>query len=174
MATALAWANELGSPPSLPSSLSTDVEHRANAVNLINTPLIADPQQPPESPRQLDKLNNEEKQQRLSLLVAESRNLIHDTADDNTRVNLILRLWSGCLAAAKTIALETRDGPNDPAIRAKIFKDIDSVALTDSVFSAGVEAAPAFKKLQKQQYSFSGVPLNSVVRKYPNEYLTKE
>jgi hypothetical protein len=172
--TALRWANELGHPPSLPSSLSTDVEHRANVVNLINTPLITDPQQPPESPRQLDKLSNEKKQQRLSLLVAESRNLIHDTADGNTRVNIILRLWSGCLAAAKTIALETKDGPNDPAIRARIFKDIDSLTLTDSVFSGGVEAAPAFKKLQKQHYSFDGVPLSSVVRKHPNEYLIKK
>jgi hypothetical protein len=44
--TALRWANELGPPLSLPSSLSTDIEHRANVVNLINTPLIADPSQP--------------------------------------------------------------------------------------------------------------------------------
>jgi hypothetical protein len=107
-------------------------------------------------------------------LGTESRNLIHDTANDNTRVNLILRLWSGCLAAAKTIALGTRDGPNDPAIRTRIFKEIDSLTLTDFVFSAGVEAAPAFKKLLKQHYSFDGVPLSSVVRKYPNEYLIKK
>ncbi len=30
------------------------------------------------------------------------------------RLNLVLRLWSGCLSAAKTIAHETRRGENTP------------------------------------------------------------
>jgi len=34
----------------------------------------------------------------------------------------------------------------------------------------GVEAAPAYKKLLKQHYSFSGVPSNSTIRRYSNEY----
>src|SRR5205823_10578243 len=43
----------------------------------------------------------------------------------------------------------------------------------DSIYSAGVEAAPSFKKLRKEYYSFKGVPPNSVVRKYPNRLIER-
>jgi hypothetical protein len=33
-----------------------------------------------------------------------------------------------------------------------------------------VEAAPAYKKVVKEYYSLSGVPSNSIVRNYTNEY----
>lgn len=82
-----------------------------------------------------------------------------------------MRLWSGCLAAAKTIALETKDGQNNPTKRAANFKVIDSLASGDPVYLAGVEAAPALKKHRSEYYSFEGVPLDSIVRKYPNEFL---
>jgi len=35
----------------------------------------------------------------------------------------------------------------------------------------GMMCAPLFKKYHKQYYSFDGIPLTSIVRKYPNEYL---
>jgi hypothetical protein len=60
----------------------------------------------------------------------------------------LLRLWTGCLeAAAKAIRFNYVAGIKD-----------------------GVEAAPAYKKLLKQRYSFSGVPSNSIIRRYSNEY----
>jgi hypothetical protein len=39
------------------------------------------------------------------------------------------------------------------------------------VYLAGVEAAPAIKKIRKENYSFEGVPEVSPVRKYLNEFL---
>jgi hypothetical protein len=85
------------------------------------------------------------------------------------RVNVALRLWSGCLSAAKTIALETRSGPNTPAMRANAFASLDALAHGDPIFAAGMEAAPAFKKLRDQPYSLDGVPKDSPVRRYAEE-----
>jgi hypothetical protein len=58
------------------------------------------------------------------------------------RKSIGLRLWSGCLSAAKIIALETRDAPNTPEMRAELFQPLDTVADHDSIFRAGVESAP--------------------------------
>ena len=82
-----------------------------------------------------------------------------------------LRLWSGCLSAAKTIAHETMDGPNTPESRLTIFQNLDNIASNDPIFRLGIECATLFKKCYRQYYSFNGVPLMSSVRKYPNEYL---
>jgi hypothetical protein len=47
---------------------------------------------------------------------------------------------------------------------------IDLLSKVDLVYAAGVEAAPVYKKLVKEYYSFAGVPSNSIVRRYANEY----
>jgi hypothetical protein len=85
-----------------------------------------------------------------------------------------LRLWAGCLSAAKTIATETRDGPNTPEARAAAFAVIDSLSREDEVYAAGVEAAPTFKALHEQDYFFGGVPRTSRVRRYPNRFQRDE
>jgi hypothetical protein len=41
---------------------------------------------------------------------------------------------------------------------------------TDLIYGSGVEAAPAYKKVVKEYYSLNGVPSNSIIRKYTNEY----
>jgi hypothetical protein len=87
------------------------------------------------------------------------------------RKSIGLRLWSGCLSAAKVIALETRDGPNTPEIRAEGFQILEPIANADPIFCAGLESAPLFKKRNQQCFTFIGVPLVSPVRRYPNEYL---
>jgi len=94
----------------------------------------------------------------------------HET-NEKYRKSIGLRLWSGCLSAAKVIALETRDGPNPPEMRAESFQEIDIIADRDSIFRAGVESAPLFKEYNQQCYSFNGVPSTSPVRRYPNDYL---
>ncbi len=94
----------------------------------------------------------------------------HET-NEKYRKSIGLRLWSGCLSAAKVIALETRDGPNPPEMRAESFQEIDIIADRDSIFCAGVESAPLFKEYNQQCYSFNGVPSTSPVRRYPNDYL---
>jgi hypothetical protein len=91
--------------------------------------------------------------------------------NEGYRKSIGLRLWSGCLSAAKMIALETRDRSNTPKMRAESFQVIDVIADRDSIFCSGVESAPLFKKYNQQCYSFNGVPLSSPLRRYPNEYL---
>jgi len=44
------------------------------------------------------------------------------------------------------------------------------LAKVDLIYAAGVEAAPIYKKLVKQYYSFNGVPSDSIVRKYSNKF----
>jgi hypothetical protein len=97
----------------------------------------------------------------------------YDTHEKNEkcRKSIGLRLWSGCLSAAKVIALETRDGLNTPKVRGESFQYLDDIADRDSIFRAGVESAPLFKKYYQQCYSFNGVPPTSPVRRYPNDYL---
>jgi hypothetical protein len=82
------------------------------------------------------------------------------------RIAIALRLWAGCLSAAKTIAFETRSGANTPEERARLFEGIDQVAGGDELFRAGVEAAPLFKRIRGQPFSLEGVPANSPVRRY--------
>jgi hypothetical protein len=95
----------------------------------------------------------------------------HNVNGEQLRKSFGLRLWSGCISAAKTIALETMDGPVTPECRISIFQSLDSLAKIDSVFGLGIECAPLFKKRHQQCFSFNGVPMTSPVRKYPNEYL---
>ncbi len=83
------------------------------------------------------------------------------------RQNILLRLWSGCMSAAKTISDGTQNGPNTSEARASRFLAIDSLAMRDPVYRAGVVAAPTLKKLRGQSYSFDGVPADSPVRMCP-------
>lgn len=162
MGIALQWANKLGPPPTLPSSLQ-DVIQRAKLVNNIDTPNLADTL----FSDFRGSLNLNDKIQCLNEIARLSKSYIPYVEDDNVRVNISLRLWSGCISAAKTIALQTRGGPNTPEMRASIFSNqIDPIAEEDPIYCAGVEAAPSFKKLRNETYSFEGVPEKSVVRRY--------
>jgi hypothetical protein len=92
--------------------------------------------------------------------------------DDNVRKNILLRLSAGCMDAAKNIALETMDGTNSPVTGKEGFFLIDLFAKLDPIYRSGIEAAPSFKKLQRQHYSFAGVSSDSAVTNYP--YLLKD
>jgi hypothetical protein len=67
--------------------------------------------------------------------------------NEEYRKSIGLRLWSGCISAAKMIALDTRDGPNTPNIRTKIFQILDRIAGQDPIYRAGVESAPLLEKI---------------------------
>jgi len=41
-------------------------------------------------------------------------------------------------------------GPNDAALRARIMPEVDAIAREDPIYAAGVESAPAFKRLRGQ------------------------
>ncbi|OPY38189.1 MAG: hypothetical protein A4E35_00611 [Methanoregula sp. PtaU1.Bin051] len=162
METALRWANELGPSPTLPSSLQ-DVTERSKLVYAINTSNLANSLFA-DFHRNLSIVEKAKCQNAIARL---SRAYMSDVTDDKVLVNISLRLWSGCLSAAKTIAFQTMDGPNTPEKRELIFTQIEFNAQEDPIYRAGVEAAPTFKRLLKEGYSFEGVSKNSVVRRYP-------
>ena len=62
------------------------------------------------------------------------RRYIPDEKNEKYRKSIGLRLWSGCLSAAKTIALDTRDGPNTPNLRTEIFQTLDHIADQDYIY----------------------------------------
>lgn len=74
---------------------------------------------------------------------------------DDTEAAFRLRLWGGCLTAAKCIATWWRR---------RFAKAIDESCAMDPVFHRGVRAAVAFKEGRGGRWSFFGVPTDSVVR----------
>ncbi|MGH2713857.1 MAG: hypothetical protein ACRDM7_08235 [Thermoleophilaceae bacterium] len=86
--------------------------------------------------------------------------------DPLSQVSTALRLWAGCLDAAKAVANETRSGPNTEATRAQAFQHIDAQAASDALYCAGVEAAPAFRQRRGHPYYLDGVPNDSPVRRH--------
>lgn len=98
---------------------------------------------------------------------------IVDIDNPNARNGVGLSVWSGCMSAAKTIALETRDGENTPETRSLVFTNIiNPLCEIDELYKAGVEAAPIFKRLREDEISFDGVPPESPVRKYKDRTST--
>ena len=96
--------------------------------------------------------------------------------DDKITKNILLRLWTDCIeAAAKAIRFTYVAGIKDGVVveasitheyrRALFTSLIDLQSRIDLIYGAGVEAAPAYKKLLKQHYSFSEVPSNSIIRR---------
>ena len=157
METALQWANELGSSPMLPVSLE-NVDLRARLVNAIDTPLVY-------KEVILERLNPQEKSLRMNNFAKTAAPYMQEIDDASVRLNIVLRLYSGCLSAAKAIALQTNDGPNTPERRAEQAVTVDFIAQSDMIYSAGAEAAPSFKRLRREAFSLDGIPKNSVIRK---------
>ena len=100
--------------------------------------------------------------------------------DEKVRKNILLRLWTGCIEAAKAIRFNYVAGIKDGFVveapitlqyhQALFTSLIDLHSRIDLIYAAGVEAAPAYKKLLKEYYSFRGVPSNSIIKRYSNEY----
>lgn len=83
---------------------------------------------------------------------------------DPEPLGIALRLWAGCIWAAKVI-----DRPHiSPADRRRHFSEhIDPHARADRVFRAGVEAAPALNALRGSLApNLDGVPRDSPVRRH--------
>lgn len=159
MHTAYIWANEWCPTPPLELAVE-NVDERAELVDRIGEVLVPDNQQ-------LHKLPQNEKIQRLNAISILMKEKFPNEKIINKRISFALRLWSGCISATKTIALETMDGLNTPEMRRRIFEEIEPIAQRDPIFMAGVEAATAPKRRHNQCYSFLGVPESSCVRRYP-------
>jgi hypothetical protein len=170
---AYSWAASLFQQE-LPSSLM-DIEKRAKLVNEINRHLVTGIDN-----RMLVELDNNQRDRSLISIAEISKIYLTEEMDDKLRINILLRLWTGCIEAAKGIRFNYVGGIRDgTVIEAPITQEyrqalftflIDLRATTDSIYAAGVEAAPAFKKLLGENYSFAGVPSSSAVRRYSNEY----
>lgn len=95
-----------------------------------------------------------------------SKPYMPDVPNPEDRMQVSLRLWSGCIIGAKTIALATRGGAVTPDDRRVVSYNVNQLSTEDRVFRAGIEAAPFFKQIRKERISFRGVPKGSVIRNY--------
>ena len=159
MEIAYSWAQELAQTVSLPQSLE-NVKIRADLINKLNNRLNIDINRDLELGSKTGQLHYLDKQQME--LLGDITRLIHRYIDgyndENKLASIALRLWAGCLSAAKTIAHGTRDGENTVSIRNSIFNSIDERCKIDSVYRAGVETAPIWKRQIGDTFSFDGVP----------------
>ena len=169
MITAYSWAAGLFQQV-LPSSLA-DIEKRAKLVNEINTPQVKGKN---EHDKMLIDLDIPEKDRRLNEIAQISMPYLTEQIDDILRKNILLRLWTGCMEAAKAIRFTyvagIRNGvvieaPISIEYRQSLFNLINLLSKTDLIYGSGVEAAPAYKKVVKEYYSLKGVPPNSTLRK---------
>jgi hypothetical protein len=156
MITAYSWAAGLFQQE-LPLSL-TDIEKRAKLVNDINGPLITGKIHLTDN-KMLEDLDHDEKQQRLNEIAEISMSYLTEQFDNKVRKNILLRLWTGCMDAAKAIRFSYVAGIRDGVVieapitleyRKALFRLIDLLAKTDLIYRAGVEAAPEYKKLVKE------------------------
>jgi hypothetical protein len=105
--------------------------------------------------------------ERLRRIAEAAAQTLPEVPEPLSQMSITLRLWAGCIDAAKAIAHETRSGSNTAAIRAQVFSAlIDPIAQSDELYRAGVEAGPAFKSSRDDSYSMDGVPDASAVRRY--------
>jgi hypothetical protein len=156
MDMALKWANEIEICPKLPSSLH-DISVRRELILELDKPFLAQTLRDDYYSR----LNIESKNQCLKKISQISNRFIFDVENGKTRASICLRLWSGCLHGAKTIAFDTMDGPVTPEYRSLVHKKIIDLAKSDPIFLAGAEVAVDFKKSRNEGYSFEGLPEDS-------------
>jgi hypothetical protein len=167
------WVNECGSPPQLPKSLR-NCSKRARLVAHINKLVHMT----------RDDINDEfpiflkESTERIQFIQRlEHDSTIIQTLEDvpggNDRKNMILRLWVGCVDAAKA----TRDKYNagrgvqiayTPEDRAKTDATVRQKAPKDPLYEAGVEAALFFELIENKhtQRYLEGISSGSLIRKY--------
>jgi hypothetical protein len=101
----------------------------------------------------------------LDRAASESCSYITDISHMKIRVNIALRHWVGCIEAAKMIRLTSVIGSKDyssvkvtyenyltPDDRYRESIRVDFLASQDSIYLAGVEATPEFKKLRRAPF----------------------
>jgi hypothetical protein len=114
MLTAYSWAAGLFQQE-FPSSLM-DVEKGARLVNEINEPLVRGNNPPVTDKMLLIDLDNDEKDMRLDDIAQISMAFLTEEFDDKIRKNILLRLWTGCMVAAKIIQFTYVSGIKDGVV----------------------------------------------------------
>jgi hypothetical protein len=184
MAILYQWAKEYDDIPKLPELLRRDCLKRCQIVQFVDYQLLRLRKANLHFPRIL--LDPDEKGRFIGI-VEENKNAIHDALggffSNSERGNIALRLWTGCLCAAKecrrTCVTEhepdgtvKRESPYSSDIRAESFNKIMITTREDPIYQAGVEIAPVWELIEnavpdKKMY-LDGIPeLNqSPITKY--------
>jgi hypothetical protein len=178
------WAKECGDVPQLPYSLKSDCMARCHLVQFVNQQLLKMRTANIHFPKIL--LNPDEKESFIQTLKEGDtiQSILNDVlSDDIERGNIALRLWTGCICAAKecrrtSVAEHNPDGTAKresqytPEMRAESFKKILITSCKDPIYEAGVEASPVWELIEnrtpdKKMY-LDGIPnLNdSPISKY--------
>jgi hypothetical protein len=178
------WAREYDYIPELPDSLKLDCINRCHLIQFVDQQLLKIRTTSIHFPKIL--MDPDERERFIRILEEDEDNVrsILDTGySDSERKNIALRLWAGCLCAAKecrrtSVAEHNPDGTTKsesqytPEMRAESFKKIMITSREDPIYEAGVEAAPAWELIEnrtpdKKMY-LDGIPnLNeSPVTKY--------
>ncbi|MFL6320256.1 MAG: hypothetical protein ACJ72Q_07265 [Nitrososphaeraceae archaeon] len=170
MSIAYEWSKPLEAIDSIPESLH-DVINRAKYLDFVYKNMIAG--------SKLWELNNKQQIESFLTKIDEgSIPWIYDIADGKQRINITLRLWAGCLDAAKYLQDKYVSRRNDgtvseaiitPDMRAKAFKKtINPKASLDTIYYTGVEAAPVLRKIREQPTYSDGIPSDSPVMNHLN------
>jgi hypothetical protein len=178
------WAKECGDIPQLPECLSSNIMNRCHLVQFLNQQILKIRTTNVHFPKIL--LNPDEKERFIRILEENKDSMeyvLNDEWSDKERKNIALRLWTGCLCAAKECRRTSvsehnpdgtakRESSYTPEMRAESFKKIMITSREDPIYEAGVEVAPVWELIEnavgdKKMY-LDGIPnLNdSPVTKY--------
>jgi hypothetical protein len=167
MAIVYEFSKLLGPIDSIPESLQAVIK-RAKYLDFVDRKMIAG--------SRLWEFNKQQIESFLANMDKESIPWIYDIADGKQRINVTLRIWAGCLDAAKNLRDKYVSRRNDGAVseetilsemREKAFKEsIDTKASSDPIYYAGVEAAPVLKRLRNEPIFSDGIPSDSPVMNY--------
>jgi hypothetical protein len=178
------WAKEFGDIVQVPDSLRLDCMKRCHIVQFVNQQLLKIRTTNIHFPKIL--FHPDEKDRFIRILEENEdtiQSILNDVWNDRQRGNIALRLWTGCLCAAKecrrtSVSEHNPDGttkrasPYTPDLRAESFEKIMMTSSKDPIYEAGVETAPVWELIQnatpKKKMYLDGIPnLNdSPVTKY--------
>ena len=168
-------ANTLGPPPRLATE-SKDPSIRAQFLHFVDTSII-------KGEPIFDILQDKRiiRDNFLTDISKKTEPLLKSIIEPIARINLTLRLWVGCIEAAKVIRdteMDFKDGSFyerkiSPEDREKYCAEIITPkSLADPIYLAGVEGAPIFRKvIRNQEICSDGLTDDCVLMKYVKPYL---
>jgi hypothetical protein len=154
------WGKECGDIPQLPDSLKRDCMNRCRLVQFVNQRLLNIRTTNIHFPKIL--LNPDEKEKFICTLEEGEdniHNILKDVRSNEERKSIVLRLWTGCICAAKECRRTSvtehnpdgttkRESPYTPEMRTESFKKIMITSNEEPTYEAGVEAAPVWELLE--------------------------
>jgi hypothetical protein len=153
------WAKECGDIPQLPF-LKLGCMDRCSIVQFVNRQLLNVRAINIHFPKIL--LNPGEKQRFIRTLEEDEDTIqviLNDKLGDRERKTIALRLWTGCLCAAKECRRTSvsdynpdgttrRESNYTPGMRAESFDKIMCTVYEDPIYKAGVEVAPVWELIE--------------------------